>query len=94
MTLVLFMALSKVRTNCSNSSPLTAEAFLTRIFRFAQDDGCGLGRPQKRRHFGCSICAIMTCRLKFSTMLSSRRTSVGRLASDIWSILSCSFSSA
>ncbi len=94
MTLVLFMAWSKVRSNCSSSSPLTAEAFLTRVFRFAQDDGCGLGRPQKRRHFGCSTCAIITWRLKFSAMLSSSRTSVGFFASDIWSILSCSFSSA
>jgi hypothetical protein len=45
-------------------------------------------------YFGCNTCAIITWRLKFSAMLSSRRTSVGFFASDMRSILSCSFSSA
>jgi hypothetical protein len=31
-------------------------------------------------YFGCRVWAIMTCRLKFSTMFSARRTSVGFLA--------------
>src|SRR5450759_46031 len=45
-------------------------------------------------YFGCIVCATITWRLKFSIMLSSSRTSVGRLASVMVSILSCSFSSA
>ena len=43
---MLFMVWPKEPTNCSNSSPLKAEALLTRTFRFPQDDGCELGRPQ------------------------------------------------
>jgi hypothetical protein len=31
-------------------------------------------------YFGCSVCAIMTCRLKFSTIFSLSRTSVGFFA--------------
>ena len=34
-------------------------------------------------YFGCRVWAIITWRLKFSTMFGSRRTSVGRFASDI-----------
>src|SRR5579872_2821567 len=34
-----------------------------------------LQREEPVAHFGCSVCAIITWRLKFSTMLSSRRTS-------------------
>ena len=37
----------------------------------------------KADYFGCSVCAIITWRLKFSTMFSCKRTSVGFLASDI-----------
>ena len=51
-------------------------------------------RAEADSYLGCRVCAIMTCRLKFSTMCGSSRTSVGRLANDIWSILSCNFSSA
>jgi hypothetical protein len=47
-----------------------------------------------QNYFGCNICAIITWRLNFSAMLAFSRTSVGFFASDIWSILSCSFSSA
>lgn len=45
-------------------------------------------------YFGCSVCAIITCRLKFSTIFGSSRTSVGFFARVMVSILSCSFSSA
>src|ERR1035437_8606263 len=45
-------------------------------------------------YFGCIVCATITWRLKFSIMCSSRRTSVGRLASVMVSILSWSLSSA
>src|SRR5579872_2016923 len=38
------------------------------------------GNRELVAYFGCSVCAIITWRLKFSTMLSSRRTSVGRFA--------------
>lgn len=41
---------------------------------------------------GFFVCATITWRLNSSSMVSSRRTSVGRLTSVIWSILSCSFS--
>jgi hypothetical protein len=47
-----------------------------------------------RNYFGCRVWAIITWRLKFSTMLGSRRTSVGFFAIVMVSILSCSFSSA
>jgi hypothetical protein len=40
-------------------------------------------RPTTDDYFGCNVCAIITWRLKFSTILGSSRTSVGRLASDI-----------
>ena len=43
---------------------------------------------------GDGVCATITLRLKSSAMPACSRISVGRLASDIWSILSCSFSSA
>lgn len=42
--------------------------------------------------FGCMVCATITWRLKLSSMSSLSRTSVGRFAIDIWSILSCSLS--
>src|SRR5450631_1533576 len=45
-------------------------------------------------YFGCIVCATITWRLKFSIMCSSSRTSVGRLASVMVSILSCSLSNA
>src|SRR5262249_53288089 len=51
-------------------------------------------RAQASSYFGCSVCAIMTCFLKFSTMFSSSRTSVGFLATVMVSILSCSLRSA
>jgi hypothetical protein len=50
--------------------------------------------PVKRGHFGCRVWAIITWRLKLSTMFSSKRTSVGFLARVIVSILSCSLSKA
>ena len=45
-------------------------------------------------YFGCSVCAIITWRLKLSSIFGSRRTSVGFFASVMVSILSCSLSSA
>src|SRR5690349_21206702 len=45
-------------------------------------------------YFGCRVWAIITWRLKFSTMLGSKRTSVGFFAIVMVSILSCSFSNA
>jgi hypothetical protein len=67
----------------------------------------GIGRPPQLRrlqlaadglkpyrYFGCKVCAIITCRLKFSTIFASSRTAVGFLASVMVSILSCNFSSA
>src|SRR5580692_3892251 len=45
-------------------------------------------------YFGCSVCAIITWRLKFSSIFGSRRTSVGFFASVMVSILSCSLSRA
>ncbi len=55
---------------------------------------CGMLTADCSFYFGCSVCAIMIWRLKFSTIFSSRRTSVGRLVIDMVSILSCSLSSA
>src|SRR5579859_3754138 len=52
------------------------------------------GEFRKRGHLGCKVWAIMTWRLKFSTMFGSRRTSVGFFAKVMVSILSCSLSSA
>src|SRR5258708_7730533 len=43
---------------------------------------------------GSGVCATITPRLNSSTICGFRRTSVGRFASVIWSILSCSFNSA
>jgi hypothetical protein len=45
-------------------------------------------------YLGCSVCAIITCFLKFSTIFASSRTSVGFFANVIVSILSCSLSNA
>src|SRR5271165_1373798 len=69
-----------------HSSFSRSSSFAAEILRFAQDDRGG--------HLGCSVCAIITWRLKFSTMFGSRRTSVGFLARVMVSILSCSLSSA
>src|ERR1700694_3477524 len=45
-------------------------------------------------YLGSGVCATITPRLNSSTICGFRRTSVGRFASVIWSILSCSFNSA
>src|SRR6266700_387813 len=44
--------------------------------------------------FGFGVCATLPTFLNSSTIRGFRRTSVGRFASVIWSILSCSFNSA
>ena len=51
-------------------------------------------RTESRLYFGSIVCATITCRLKSSIMFSFSRTSVGRLASVMVSILSCNLSSA
>ena len=75
----------------ARSSRLVARSSLIR--RSARDDRRGLTLA-KRGHFGCNVCAIITCFLKLSTMFSSSRTSVGFFASVMVSILSCSLSRA
>src|SRR6266446_2914733 len=45
-------------------------------------------------YLGAGLCATITPCLNSSTISGFNRTSVGRFASVIWSILSCSFSSA
>src|SRR5208282_1362299 len=50
--------------------------------------------PTRTCYFGCIVCATITWRLKSSIIRSSSRTSVGRLARVMVSILSCSLSSA
>ena len=45
-------------------------------------------------YLGCIVCAIITCRLKSSTIFSCKRTAVGFLAMVMVSILSCSLSNA
>src|SRR5207248_10120075 len=42
-------------------------------------------------HLGSGVCATITLFLKSSTISGLRRISVGRFASVIWAILSCSF---
>src|SRR5260370_12848796 len=45
-------------------------------------------------YLGSGVCATITPLLNSSTICGCRRTSVGRFARVIWSILSCSFNSA
>jgi len=78
--------------------PAGAEAMLQPIKLVESTDSINLmGSFVKHAgaYAGFWICEIMTCCLKFSSMASSSRTSVGRFTSVvIWSILSCSFNSA
>ena len=68
-----------------------ANTDLLRLAALRRTDECV--RPHVS-YFGCNVWAIITWRLKCSTMLGSRRTAVGFLASVMVSILSCSLSSA